>query len=132
MNVTITALVLENKANLDKLEERLGYTFADQTFLQQALLHSSWAAENDLSVIKNNERLEFLGDAVLDLVVGAALYHRSAEMREGDLSRLRAALVNTAQLAQVAAELSLGEYLFLGKGEDASQGRQKSSILGCA
>lgn len=132
MTVTIKALAATNKANLDLLEERLGYSFTDRTLLQQALLHSSWAAENNLPVVKNNERLEFLGDAVLDLAVGAALYGRFAEMREGDLSRLRAALVNTSQLAVMAGELAMGEYLFLGKGEDASHGRQKSSILGCA
>ena len=132
MTVTINALANQNKDNLDCLEKRLGYAFADRALLLQALIHSSWAAENSLPVVQNNERLEFLGDAVLDLAVGAVLFNRFAEMREGELSRLRAAVVNTSHLALMAGELSLGEYLFLGKGEAASLGRQKPSILGCA
>ncbi len=132
MTVTIEALVPAHAADLDRLEERLGYTFTERAYLLQALVHSSWAAENDLPVIGNNERLEFLGDAVLDLAVGAALFHRFPEMREGDLSRLRAALVNTSHLARMAGALALGDHLLLGKGEDASRGRGKASILGCA
>ena len=132
MTVTINSLTRDNEANLACLEERLGYSFSDRGLLLQALIHSSWAAENNLPAVKNNERLEFLGDAVLDLAIGAALYARFAEMREGDLSRLRAGLVNAAHLALMAGELSLGDALFLGKGEDSSQGRLKSSILACA
>ncbi len=132
MTFTIDALTHDNEAKLGHLEERLGYSFTDRRLLLQALIHSSWAAENNLPVVKNNERLEFLGDAVLDLAVGTALYRRFVEMREGDLSRLRAALVNTSHLALMAGELALGDYLFLGKGEASSHGHRKPSILACA
>ena len=132
MVVTINTLTHKNEAHLISLEERLGYSFSDRTLLVQALIHSSWAAENNFPAIKNNERLEFLGDAVLDLAVGAALYRRFVEMREGDLSRLRSGLVNAAHLALMAEELSLGDHLLLGKGEDSSDGRRKPSILACA
>jgi len=132
MAVTIASLAAENAALLVRLEERLGYRFTDRRYLQQALIHSSYAAENGLPVIGNNERLEFLGDAVLDLVVGHALYERFAEVREGELSRLRAALVNTNHLAAMAEAIGLGEYLLLGKGEEASGGCGKPSILACA
>lgn len=132
MIVTINTLTHDNEANLARLEERLGYSFSNRTLLLQALIHSSWAAENSLPAVKNNERLEFLGDAVLDLAIGAALYERFAEMHEGDLSRLRAGLVNATHLALMAGELALGESLLLGKGEDSSQGRDKPSILACA
>jgi len=132
MIVTINNLTRDNEDNLARLEGRLGYSFSDRTLLLQALIHSSWAAENSLPAVKNNERLEFLGDAVLDLAVGAALYNRFVEMREGDLSRLRSGLVNAAHLALMAGELALGEFLFLGKGEDSSQGREKPSILACS
>ncbi|MDH4320403.1 MAG: ribonuclease III, partial [Desulfobulbaceae bacterium] len=75
MTVTIESLVPAHAADLDRLEELLGYTFKERALLLQSLVHSSWAAENGLPVIGNNERLEFLGDAVLDLAVGAALFH---------------------------------------------------------
>ncbi len=132
MTTTIEVLAEENAAGLARLEERLGYRFVDRRYLQQALVHSSYAAENGLPVVRNNERLEFLGDAVLDLVVGHALFARFAEVREGELSRLRAALVNTNHLAAMARAIGLGNHILLGRGEDASCGRDKPSILACA
>lgn len=132
MIATIDTLVKNNADTLARFEERLGFSFTDRRYLQQAFIHSSWAAENSLPVVKNNERLEFLGDAVLDLVVGEVLYKRFVEMREGDLSRLRAGLVNSSHLALMAENLSLGDHLLLGKGEDSSLGRKKTSILSCA
>ncbi len=127
----IETLVQRNKDDLAGLEQHLGYRFTDLRLLQKALIHSSFAFEQ-AQIDKNNEILEFLGDAVLDLVIGHTLCNRFPEMREGELTRLRSALVNETHLAGMARDLQLGEYLCLGKGEDASNGRNKSSILSCA
>lgn len=121
----------KNKQELAALEQTLGYRFTDLRLLQRALVHASFAFEHALSG-QDNETLEFLGDAVLDLVVGYALFQRFPAMREGDLTRLRAALVNETHLAAMARDLDLGRFLSLGKGEDATSGRNKSSILACA
>jgi len=93
-------------------------------------VHSSYAFEQARTG-QDNQTLEFLGDAVLDLVVGHIVYRKYPEMREGELTRLRSALVNETHLANMAREIELGNFLFLGKGEDASNGRNKSSILSC-
>jgi ribonuclease-3 len=127
----ISSLVRRNKDALAGLEQQLCYRFTDLRLLQKALIHSSFAFEQ-AQIGNNNEILEFLGDAVLDLVIGHTLCNRFPEMREGELTRLRSSLVNETHLADMARELSLGEYLCLGKGEDASNGRNKSSILSCA
>ncbi len=112
------------------LEERLGYRFVDPALLARALSHRSWAAEH--AGAQDNERLEYLGDAVLDLMVGALLFHRYPQAREGELTAWRAALVNTDQLARIAEGLRLGEFLRLGRGEAAAGGNRKSSLLGSA
>jgi len=127
----IETLVQRNKDNLAVLEQLLGYRFTDLRLLQKALIHSSFAFEQ-AQIDKNNEILEFLGDAVLDLVIGHELCKRFPEMHEGELTRLRSSLVNETHLAKMARDLRLGEFLCLGKGEDASNGRNKSSILSCA
>ncbi|MBL4901492.1 MAG: ribonuclease III [Desulfocapsa sp.] len=127
----IETLVRRNKEDLAVLEQRLGYRFTDLRLLQKALIHSSFAFEQAQSD-NSNEILEFLGDAVLDLVIGHTLCKNFPEMREGELTRLRSSLVNETHLAITARELQLGDYLCLGKGEDASNGRNKSSILSCA
>lgn len=129
--MNIDSLSRVNKDTLTEFEKILGYRFTDLRLLQRALIHSSFAFEQ-AEDIENNEKLEFLGDAVLDLVIGHILSHRYPEMREGELTKLRASLVNEHHLAKMAREIELGKYLFLGKGEDASHGRQKSSILSCA
>ncbi len=131
MSRKLDSLVRENKKKLSEFEQVLEYRFTDLRLLQKALIHSSYAFEQP-QVCKNNETLEFLGDAVLDLTVGYVLFKRYPEMKEGELTKLRAALVNETHLAGMARELELGEYLCLGKGEDASNGRNKSSILSCA
>jgi len=131
MGMNIDSLVRVNKERLSEFERILGYRFTDLRLLQRSLVHSSYAFEQS-NEGENNEKLEFLGDAVLDLVIGHLLSHRYSEMREGQLTKLRASLVNEHHLALMAREIDLGDYLFLGKGEDASQGRQKSSILSCA
>ena len=131
MATNLNALVMTNKENLSEFEQILGYRFTDLRLLQKALIHSSYAFEQS-HIGKNNETLEFLGDAVLDLVIGHILIRRYPEMREGDLTKLRAALVNETYLATMARDINLGRFLSLGKGEDASNGRNKSSILSCA
>ena len=127
----IETLVRRNKDDLAGLEQLLEYRFTDLRLLQKALIHSSFAFEQ-AQIDNNNEILEFLGDAVLDLVIGHTLCARFPEMREGELTRLRSSLVNETHLAIMARGLNLGDFLCLGKGEDASNGRNKSSILSCA
>ncbi len=95
------------------------------------MIHSSFAFER-MEKGRHNETLEFLGDAVLDLTVGYILFTRFPDMREGKLTRIRAGLVNESGLAEMARAIGLGNYLLLGRGEDASGGREKSSILSCA
>ncbi|MCS7285787.1 MAG: ribonuclease III [Anaerolineae bacterium] len=118
--------------NFAELEEKLGINFTDKALLLQALVHTSYVNENPSFPLNDNERLEFLGDAVLDFVVGDYLYHRFPEMREGELTWLRASLVKGETLAQFARKISLGRYLLLGRGEEESGGRERSSILGSA
>ncbi len=131
MAMDLDALVQANKDQLSELERILGYRFTDLRLLQLALVHSSYSFEQ-ASFGKNNETLEFLGDAVLYLVVGHLLHTRFPEMREGELTRLRSALVNEEHLAEMARAIELGRFLRLGKGEDATSGRNKSSILSSA
>lgn len=112
---------------LDDLQKRLGHTFANKALLQHALLHRSFAAEGPAG--DDNERLEFLGDAVLQLVVTDHLYLTYPDLREGTMAKVRAAVVNRDELAILARSLDLGSNLSLGRGEDSSGGRRKASIL---
>lgn len=109
------------------LEAGLGHEFEDRGVLLEALTHSSYASENP--GIGHNERFEFLGDAVLQLAVTEYLFATFPDLPEGQLAKIRAASVSGSELAKVARELNLGEYLLLGRGEDATGGRTKSSIL---
>ncbi len=109
------------------LENRLGYRFGDIAQLELALTHRSWSAEHDSGA--SNERLEFLGDAVLGLVVAGFLYRQFPDLPEGQLAKSRAAVVNAATLSDAAVDLGLGEYLRLGRGEERSGGRTKPSIV---
>jgi len=106
----------------DALQDRLGYSFRDSRLLQQALTHRSHSTPH-------NERLEFLGDGVLNCIIAAELYTRFASLREGELSRLRASLVREQRLHEVAAGLALGDFLRLGEGELKSGGFRRPSIL---
>ncbi|CAN5512578.1 ribonuclease III [soil metagenome] len=106
---------------------RLGHDFADLDLLGQSLTHRSWCAEH--AGFDSNERLEFLGDAVLGVIVTDDIYRRNPEAGEGQLSRIRASVVCAPALAEMAVELGLGEVLLLGKGEAASGGRERPSIL---
>ena len=110
-----------------RLDEAIGVRFRDAAVREAALTHRSYAFEQGLTV--TNERLEFLGDAVLGLVVTDLAYRRFPDLTEGDLAKLRAAIVNMSALADVARGLGLGQLLLLGKGEEQSGGRDKNSIL---
>lgn len=112
-----------------ELEEKLGYHFKDIGLLEHAMTHSSYANEHRSSGITSNERLEFLGDSVLGMVVADYLFAVHPDMPEGELTRTRAALVCETSLYEVACTLNLGQYLRLGKGEDAGGGRSRPSIL---
>ncbi len=116
----------ENK--MEELEKIIGYQFKDKELLTLAMTHSSYANEHRMRH-KHNERLEFLGDAVLELVSSEFLYHRDEKMPEGDMTKLRASLVCEPTLAFCTKEINLGKYLLLGKGEDLTGGRGRDSIL---
>ena len=113
--------------DLSQLSARLGYAFTDISLLETAMHHRSWNAENDGG--ESNERLEFLGDAVLGWVVADIVYSQHSDLPEGKLTDLRKSVVNANALAEVAIDLGIGEYLMLGKGEDTAGGREKTSIL---
>ncbi|MEZ4703819.1 MAG: ribonuclease III [Bdellovibrionota bacterium] len=111
------------------LERVLQATILTQGELEHALTHSSYTNENPSLRSTNNERLEFLGDSVLGLIISEQLYQRYPDQREGKLSKYRSALVNEKSLAQCARNIQLGEYILLGKGEEATGGKDKPSIL---
>ena len=113
------------------LSQRLGLPFSNLALLTRALTHRSYVNENP-NAVEDNERLEFLGDAVLDFIVGAWVYHRFPEMPEGDLTKMRSAIVRNDQLADFARHLNLGPALRLGRGEFASGGSQRDGLLGSA
>ena len=110
-----------------ELEDRIGHRFGDTLLLERALTHRSWCAENDGAL--SNERLEFLGDSVIGLIVAHRLHERYGHWSEGQLAKARASLVSAVTLAEAAREIDLGDMMRLGKGEDASGGRCKSSLL---
>jgi ribonuclease III len=112
-----------------ELEKKLGYTFADPALLEEALRHRSYVNELQGKGMPDNERLEFLGDAVVNLITGHLLMMYYPDANEGHLSRMRAHLVNEFQLSHIAGELDLGAHVRLGKGESLTQGRNKPSIL---
>lgn len=116
-------------ATLLSLESKLKYHFSDPSILFHALYHSSYANEMRMSKEKNNERLEFLGDAVLELVTSEYVYKEYTNLSEGDLTKLRASIVCEQTLSTCARDINIGEFLFLGKGEDISGGRDRDSIL---
>ena len=114
--------------DLKVLEEKIGYTFKKFSLLKQAMIHSSYANEKHLPKYECNERLEFLGDAVLELVASEFLFYGNRKMPEGELTKTRASMVCEPALAFCAKELDLGKYLLLGKGEDATGGRERNSV----
>lgn len=124
-----SAMNSDRRMQLESLEEALGYRFSDPSLLDCALTHRSYANENPDLLKQDNERLEFLGDAVLTLCVSDMLMKKFPGCAEGDLSKIRSSIVNEKPLARLAGELRLGDYLLLGRGEDISGGRMKSSLL---
>ena len=114
---------------LAELQEKIGYSFKEEGLLRQALTHSSYANEKHMKKLSDNERLEFLGDAVLEIVSSDFLYANYPDLPEGDLTRLRASIVCEPTLAMCTDMLNLGDYLLLGKGEDQTGGRKRKSIL---
>ena len=114
---------------MQELEKKLGYTFRNPALLGEALSHSSYANEHRGAKLSSNERLEFLGDSVLGFVTAEYLFAGHPDLPEGDLTRIRAALVCEQSLYEVASKLELGRYLKLGRGEEAGGGRQRTSIL---
>lgn len=129
--MVINSVAIEEK----RLEElagiclRLGYVFRDMALLNKALTHRSYSNENPSKGAKDNERLEFLGDSVLDLAVSRYLFFQRLEFDEGDLSRIRSQVVNEQSLARFGRDIGLGSYLLLGKGEEATGGREKNSLV---
>ncbi|WP_427338587.1 ribonuclease III [Caloranaerobacter sp. DY30410] len=114
---------------LDELQNKIGYRFHNINLLNRALTHSSYANEHRRLKIKYNERLEFLGDSVLSLVVSDYIFEKYPKFPEGELTKLRAVIVCETSLSTVAKKLNLGKYLLLGKGEEATGGRERISIL---
>lgn len=115
--------------SIGKFEASIGYQFSNIKMLKQALTHSSFSNEKRFDKLENNERLEFLGDAVLELVASEFIFTKNPQMQEGEMTRLRASLVCEPALAFCARELNLGTYVLLGKGEAATGGRERDSIL---
>ncbi|MCI5855935.1 MAG: ribonuclease III [Agathobacter sp.] len=116
-------------SNLTEFEDRIGYHFENQGLLRQALTHSSYANERHMKKLSDNERLEFLGDAVLEIISSDFLYHNYPDVPEGQLTKLRASIVCEPTLALCTKELALGDYLYLGRGENQTGGRKRKSIL---
>ncbi|NMB27184.1 MAG: ribonuclease III [Tissierellia bacterium] len=119
----------ERKKSLDEIQLNINYKFKDINLINTSLTHSSYANESKMRIYENNERLEFLGDVVVNLVVSEYLYHRFSELPEGELTKKRATIVCESSLAFAARKIKLGEYLLLGKGEEATGGRGRESIL---
>ncbi len=113
--------------NINKFEKKIGYTFRNKGYILEALTHSSYSNEN--KSCEFNERLEFLGDSVLGIIISDYLFKNEKYLPEGELTKLRANIVCEESLSEVAKEICLGEYMFLGKGEEASGGRYRISIL---
>ena len=133
VTVALTVTELEykmlNQDMIETLEQRIGYKFKDHTLLKQALTHSSFTNEQRIRKIKNYERLEFLGDAVLELVSSEFLFQEHRTMQEGELTKLRASMVCEPSLAFCAKDLELGGFIQLGKGEEGTGGRTRDSIV---
>lgn len=118
-----------SRLDLSELQKSIGYGFADEGILLQALTHKSFQHEHPEEAASHNERLEFIGDSVLGLAVAEYLYGSGGELNEAGMSRIKAYIVKRKVLAELAEEVSLGRYLRVGKGEEGSGGRKKSSIL---
>lgn len=114
---------------LDNMQRTINYHYKSTGLLEEALTHSSYANEHRNSGVRDNERLEFLGDAILDLIISEYLFKKYQDMPEGDLSKIRASIVCEGSLAKNAKKMNLGQYILLGKGEEMTGGRDRASIL---
>ncbi len=115
--------------DLDLLEERLGYAFEDRELLKEALTHTTYVNEHKVVPYKDNQRLEFLGDTIINSIITARLFQQFPDEKEGPLTKKRAELISEGALSKIARDLSLGKYLYLGKGEEKDGGRKKPSLL---
>ncbi|MGM0499150.1 MAG: ribonuclease III [Bacillota bacterium] len=120
---------LFNEKKIEEFENALDLNFDDKILVQRALTHKSFPNENRTLNLKDNERLEFLGDSVLSLSVSTYIFNTFADLPEGELAKMRAVIVSAPILADVAKRIELGQYLFLGKGEEMTGGRERDSIL---
>ncbi len=120
---------MANNEFMMKFEQIIKYSFQNRNYLRQALIHSSFSNEKRMDKLANNERLEFLGDAVLELVTSEFIFKQNESMFEGEMTKLRASLVCEQTLALCAREINLGDFILLGKGEAATGGRERDSIL---
>jgi ribonuclease-3 len=114
---------------IDILESSIGYIFKDKKLLQEALTHTTYVNENKEAVVADNQRLEFLGDSIVNAVIAKNLFERFPDEKEGSLTKKRAELISETALYRIALHIDLGKYLYLGKGEDLDGGREKPSIL---
>lgn len=119
----------DEKKHLKEFEKLLSYSFRRREHLKRALMHKSYANENGYPPTDHNERYEYLGDAVLELAISHMLFEHLPDQPEGELSKLRAAIVNEKQLALIAKDVNLGKFMYLGKGEDQTGGRDKPSLV---
>ncbi|VEN73638.1 Ribonuclease 3 [Candidatus Desulfarcum epimagneticum] len=129
MNSLIPETTRADEMDCSCLEKRLGHSFENRELLKDSLRHSSYVNESGDPGLSNNERLEFLGDAAVNLIVGHCLMRRHPHLDEGDLSRMRAGLVNESGLAKAARRIGLGSFIMLGRGERRTRGAEKDSIL---
>jgi len=121
-----------NRASTKALETALGFSFKDPSLLHQALVHLSYCNEHGLEPADSYERMEFLGDAVLELAISTEIYLRFPDADEGELTKTRSSLVRRETLAKIARRINLGSYLFVGKGVETTNGRQQDSVLAAA
>jgi len=120
---------ISNNSLLENVQNKANYHFENRELLKQSLTHSSYANEHKNALTSDNERLEFLGDAILDLIISEYLFRKYPSLPEGDLSKIRASIVCEASLAKAAKIMELGQFIRLGKGEEMTGGRERSSIL---
>jgi ribonuclease-3 len=121
--------LLYDKGLIKRLENKIGLTFRDKALLQRAITHKSFSNENKHLNYRNNERLEFLGDSVLSIVISTYIFDNFPDYPEGELAKMRSVIVSEPILAQKARELELGQFLLLGKGEELTGGRKRDSLL---
>ena len=122
-------ILYQNQKKMEEFQQVIGYQFQNKNLLRQALTHSSYANEKHMHRLSDNERLEFLGDAVLEIISSEYLFNTYQDKPEGDLTKLRASIVCEPTLALCTKEMDLGKYLYLGKGEDMTGGRNRDSIV---